>query len=90
MSLSVSRVQLSQAIEEPSGETQMLIQDNNQRGYNQKQRRSRSGALLKKELDTHGKACSREFLYKVVCSGTGLMVVLYKKTAFKIDFIHLF
>ena len=55
------------ATEEPSEVTQKLIDtaEDDLYGDAQKQRKTRSSALLKKELETQGKTGSREYLVKV-------------------------
>ncbi|CAH1794732.1 unnamed protein product [Owenia fusiformis] len=65
--INMGKRNLEKAVEEPSEESQRLIQtaDNDIAGDMLKQKRSRSADLLKKELEKHGKSASREFLSKV-------------------------
>ncbi|XP_035685693.1 zinc finger ZZ-type and EF-hand domain-containing protein 1-like [Branchiostoma floridae] len=55
------------AVEEPStcGEKLIKTSEAELRDSYEKQQRSKSSALLKKEVQTHGKAASRKYLYQV-------------------------
>lgn len=59
---------MEKATEETAVDTQKLIQcpDNDVQDEILKQRRTKSADLLKKELEKHGKAGTREYLAKVM------------------------